>query len=131
MLALFDADRLTLYAVDAEKKEIYSKFLDLDTVREIRVPISETSLTGFTVQHRQTVNIADAYDANELTRVNPGLRFDSSFDKKTFFRTTQVLVMPIVHDNRAVVGALQLLNKKSGPRFTEEDEANLARIAKT
>lgn len=131
MLALFDADRLTLYAVDAEKKEIYSKFLDLDTVREIRVAISETSLTGFAVQHRQTVNIADAYDANELARVSPSLRFDSSFDRKTFFRTTQVLVMPIVHDGRAVVGAIQLLNKKNGSRFTDEDEANLARIAKT
>jgi GAF domain-containing protein len=43
MLALFDADRLTLYAVDAEKKEIYSKFLDLDTVREIRIPSARTA----------------------------------------------------------------------------------------
>ena len=131
MLALFDADRLTLYAVDADKKEIYSKFLDLDTVREIRVPISDTSLTGFSVTHRQTVNIADAYDTAELAKISTTLHFDSSFDKKTGFRTTQVLVMPIVHDSRSVVGAIQILNKKHGPRFTAEDEANLARIAKT
>jgi type II secretory ATPase GspE/PulE/Tfp pilus assembly ATPase PilB-like protein len=131
MLALFDADRLTLYAVDAEKKEIYSKFLDLDTVREIRVPIAESSLTGFAVAHRQVLNVADAYDAAELARISTKLHFDSSFDKKTGFRTTQVLTMPILHDDRAVVGALQLLNKKHGDRFTSSDEANLARIAKT
>jgi len=131
MLALFDAERLTLYGVDADKKEIFSKFLDLDTVREIRVPISESSLSGFAVANRQVVNISDAYDSAELARISTKLHFDSSFDKKTGFRTTQVLVVPIVHDNRAVVGALQLLNKKHGERFTKEDEANLARIAKT
>ena len=44
ILGLFDAERLTLYAVDAERKEIYSKFLDIDEVKEIRVPISEQSI---------------------------------------------------------------------------------------
>jgi type II secretory ATPase GspE/PulE/Tfp pilus assembly ATPase PilB-like protein len=131
MLDLFDAERLTLYGVDAEKKEIYSKFLELDTVREIRVPVSDTSLTGFAVLHRQTVNVADAYDAAELSRIAPTLRFDGSFDRKTAFRTRQVLVMPIVHDHLAVVGAVQLLNKQQGARFTREDEASLARIANT
>ena len=131
MLALFDADRLTLYAVDAEKKEIYSKFLDLDTVREIRIAISPNSLTGFCVLNRQVVNIEDAYDSAELARISTALHFDSSFDKRTGFRTTQVLVVPIVHENRTVVGALQMLNKRHAMRFTKEDEANLARIAKT
>ena len=131
MLALFDADRLTLYAVDAEKKEIYSKFLDLDTVREIRIAISPNSLTGFCVLNRQVVNIEDAYDSAELARISTALHFDSSFDKRTGFRTTQVLVVPIVHENRTVVGALQMLNKRHAMRFTKEDEGNLARIAKT
>jgi type II secretory ATPase GspE/PulE/Tfp pilus assembly ATPase PilB-like protein len=131
ILELFDADRLTLYAVDAEKKEVYSKFLDLDTVREIRLPISPNSLTGFAVLNRQIVNVQDAYDPAELSRIAPSLRFDQSFDKVTGFRTTQVLVIPIVHDNRSVVGALQLLNKRRGARFTKDDEVNLARVAKT
>ena len=131
ILALFDAERLTLYGVDAEKKEIYSKFLELDTVREIRVPISDASLTGFAVLRRQTVNVADAYDTTELARIATTLRFDASFDRKTAFRTTQVLVMPIVHDHLAVVGAIQLLNTKHGSRFTREDEASLSRIANT
>jgi type II secretory ATPase GspE/PulE/Tfp pilus assembly ATPase PilB-like protein len=130
ILELMDAERMTLYAVDAERKEVYSKYLQLDTLREIRVPISDTSLTGFCALSRHTVNIADAYDSEELGRISTTLQFDSSFDKRTGFRTRQVLVMPIVHENRSVVGVIQLLNKRHGARFTKEDEANLARITK-
>jgi type II secretory ATPase GspE/PulE/Tfp pilus assembly ATPase PilB-like protein/GAF domain-containing protein len=130
LLAFFDAERMTLYAVDFERKEIYSKFLALDSVKEIRVPISAKSVAGFVALSRQTVNIADAYDAGELRRVSPELHFDSSFDKRTGFRTTQILCMPVLHEGR-VLGIVQILNKKHGGRFTREDEASVARIAKT
>ena len=39
ILSLFDAERLALYAVDTERKEVYSRFSDLDKVQEIRVPL--------------------------------------------------------------------------------------------
>jgi type II secretory ATPase GspE/PulE/Tfp pilus assembly ATPase PilB-like protein len=130
ILTFFDADRMTLYAVDVEHKEIYSKFLALDAVKEIRVPISAKSVAGFVALTKQTVNIADAYDASELKRLSAELHFDSSFDKRTGFRTTQILCMPILHEGR-VLGVVQILNKKKGPRFTKEDEISVARIAKT
>jgi type II secretory ATPase GspE/PulE/Tfp pilus assembly ATPase PilB-like protein len=130
MLAFFDAERMTLYAVDHDKKEIYSKFLALDAVKEIRVPISAKSVAGFVALTRQTVNIADAYDATELKRLSPELHFDGSFDKRTGFRTTQILCMPVLHEGK-VLGVVQILNKKRGPRFTREDEVSVARIAKT
>jgi type II secretory ATPase GspE/PulE/Tfp pilus assembly ATPase PilB-like protein len=130
ILTLFDADRMTLYAVDQERKELYSKFLALDTVKEIRLPISSRSVAGFVAVSRQTVNIADAYDGRELKRVSPDLNFDASWDKRTGFRTTQILAMPILHDGK-VLGVVQLLNKRHGTRFTKDDEANVARIAKT
>jgi len=47
ILGLLDADRMTLYAVDPSKQELYSKFLALDTVKEIRVPVNEKSVAGF------------------------------------------------------------------------------------
>ncbi len=130
ILTFFDADRMTLYAVDHDKKEIYSKFLALDSVREIRVPISAKSVSGFVALSKQTVNIADAYDAAELKKISLELTFDSSWDKRTGIRTTQILCMPILHDGR-VLGVMQILNKKRGPRFTKDDEASVARIAKT
>jgi type II secretory ATPase GspE/PulE/Tfp pilus assembly ATPase PilB-like protein len=130
ILTFFDADRMTLYAVDNDKKEIYSKFLAIDSVREIRVPISPKSVSGFVALSKQTVNIADAYDGGELKKISPELSFDSSWDKKTGFRTTQILCMPILHEGK-VLGVMQLINKKRGPRFTKEDETSVARIAKT
>jgi type II secretory ATPase GspE/PulE/Tfp pilus assembly ATPase PilB-like protein len=131
ILSFLDADRMTLYAVDMEKKELYSKFLAVDAVKEIRVPINENSVSGFVASSRQTINISDAYDSAEISRISPKLRFDSSWDKKTGYRTTQILGMPILHENRLVVGVIQLLNKKKGGRFTKDDELNVARIAKT
>jgi len=130
ILTFFDADRMTLYAVDNDKKEIYSKFLAIDSVREIRVPISPKSVSGFVALSKQTVNIADAYDGGELKKISPELSFDSSWDKKTGFRTAQILCMPILHEGK-VLGVMQLINKKRGPRFTKEDETSVARIAKT
>src|SRR5882762_5130990 len=41
ILGLLDADRMTIYAVDPAKKELYSKFLALDAVKEIRLPVNE------------------------------------------------------------------------------------------
>ena len=131
ILSFLDTERMTLYVVDPDKKELFSKFLALDTVKEIRVPISENSVAGFVAFNPQTVNIADAYNATELQRVSPKLRFDASWDKKTGFKTQQILAMPILHENKIVVGVIQLLNKKKGGRFTKEDETNVARIAKT
>ena len=130
ILTFFDADRMTLYAIDHDKKEIYSKYLALDSVKEIRVPISAKSVAGFVALSRQTVNIADAYDIGELRRISAELHFDGSFDKRTGFRTTQILCMPVMHEGR-VLGVVQILNKKHGPRFTKEDEVSVARIAKT
>jgi type II secretory ATPase GspE/PulE/Tfp pilus assembly ATPase PilB-like protein/GAF domain-containing protein len=131
ILSFLNTERMTLYVVDPDKKELFSKFLALDAVKEIRLPINENSVAGFVAFHPQTVNVADAYNATELQRISPKLRFDASWDKKTGFRTQQILAMPIMHESKTPVGVIQLLNKKKGGRFTKEDESNVARIAKT
>ncbi|HSF05295.1 MAG TPA: GspE/PulE family protein [Methylomirabilota bacterium] len=132
ILGATDGERLTLFAVDPEKRELYSRLASgpSSELREIRVPVNEKSIVGFVASSRSPLNIIDAYDKNELTRLAPSLAFDNTWDSKSGFRTKQVLAIPVFHDNR-VVGVMQLLNKKRGPRFTREDESSLARIAKT
>src|SRR5262245_13886556 len=130
ILGLLDAERMTIYAVDPAKKELYSKFLALDTVKEIRLPVNEKSLAGFVAAASRVVNVADAYDKAELARISPALTFDSSWDKKTGFRTQQILGMPIIHEGKPI-GVIQLLNKKRGARFTKDDETGVSRLAKT
>lgn len=131
ILSLFDAERLTLYAVDTERKEIYSKFLDIDEVKEIRVPISEQSIAGFVAKYRRPLNIGDAYNRVELNSISPALLFDSSWDKQGGFHTKQILTYPILAENKYLVGLIQLVNKKSGGRFTKKDEESVVEIART
>ena len=130
ILSLFDAQDLTLYAFDSDKKEIFSKIPHVDSVEEIRIPISEQSLAGFCAKYLRPVNIVDAYNAAELRSIHPSLLHDTAADKRTGFKTKQVLTYPIVADNKYLMGVLQLLNKKTGPRFTRKDEESVAELAK-
>ena len=130
ILSLFDAEDLTLFAFDAEKKEIFSKVPHIDGVEEVRIPITEQSLAGFCAKYLRPVNIADAYNIPELQSIHPSLLHDTFYDKRTGFRTKQVLTYPIVADNKYLMGVLQLLNKKSGSRFTRKDEEVVDEIAK-
>lgn len=130
ILSLFDAEDLTLFAFDSDKKEIFSKVPHVDTVEEVRIPITEQSLAGFCAKYLRPVNIADAYNMAELQGIHPSLLHDTSYDKRTGFKTKQVLTYPIVADNKYLMGVLQLLNKKNGTRFTRKDEECVAEIAK-
>jgi len=131
ILELFDAEHLTLYALDTEKKEIYSRFLDVDELREIRVPFSDHSIVGFVARVRRIVNIADAYDRAELARISLTLSFDRSWDQKTGIRTRQVLTVPIFAPTRTLMGVIQLVNKKSAAQFTPSDEKKVQELAQT
>src|ERR1044071_490295 len=130
ILSIFDAEDLTIFAFDSEKKEIFSKVPHIDSVEEIRIPITEQSLAGFCAKYLRPVSIADAYNIAELQGVHPSLLHDTSYDKRTGFKTKQVLTYPIVADNKYLMGVLQLLNKKSGLRFTRKDEESVAEVAK-
>ncbi|WP_447980462.1 GspE/PulE family protein [Candidatus Nitrospira bockiana] len=131
ILGLFEAEELSIYAVDPEKKEIFSKVPHVDGVEEIRLPISEQSLAGFSAKYLRPVNIDDAYNKAELMKIHPLLSHDTAWDKKTGFRTKQVLNYPIVAENKYLMGVVQLLNKKGGGRFTKKDEESVAEIAKS
>ncbi len=132
ILELFDADRITIYGVDAKNNQIYSKYKEGKEVMEIRLPIDGHSLAGFVALNKRPVNIADAYDEKELSTKLPVLQFDRSWDEKTGYRTRQVLAVPILfkRGGRAVFGGVvQLINKRSGGAFSPEDQANLEKVA--
>ncbi len=130
ILSLFDAEDLTLFAFDSDKKEIFSKVPHVDSIEEVRIPITEQSLAGFCAKYLRPVNINDAYNIAELQGIHPALVHDTSYDKRTGFKTKQVLTYPIVADNKYLMGVFQLLNKKSGGRFTRKDEESVAEITK-
>jgi len=129
MLDLVEAERVTIFALDTKNQELFSLFKAGLEVREIRVPKTFASIAGFTALSRKTSNIANAYDASELTRLHASLRFDARWDKASGFRTAQVLSSPILFD-KYLLGVLQLVNKRGGGAFSPRDEAAAEELAK-
>ncbi len=105
------ADRGTLYVVDELKSEIWSKAHSGSEVVEIRQPIGK-GLSGYVAKTGETINIPDAYSDS---------RFNPDFDKKTGYRTNNMLCMPMRNRDGKIIGVFQILNKKGGP-FTGQDE---------
>jgi len=130
IVKLFEAERLTVYIVDGIKKELVSRVKSGDEISEIRVPISTTSLSGYAAHKGKLINIKNVYDDKELAAIDPNLKFDKSWDQKSGFRTQQVLVAP-VNFQKYLLGAIQLINRKDGMAFTEQDEASVLDLCKT
>src|SRR5260221_553862 len=85
ILELLDAERLSIYAIDTKNQELYSITRDGDVPKETRVPKSFASIAGFTALARKTINIKDAYEAAELQKFQPNLRFDQRWYKQIVF----------------------------------------------
>jgi type II secretory ATPase GspE/PulE/Tfp pilus assembly ATPase PilB-like protein len=126
---LFGAERLTIYYVDGVKRDIVSRFKSGNEISEIRVPIAPGSIAGYSVHKKKLLNIVDVYDSEELSKIDASLKFDSSWDKKTGFRTKQNMVVPIIYKT-LLLGAIQLINKQDGSSFVSKDEENVKELAK-
>jgi len=129
VLSVFDADRITIYVVDGKRKELYSRFKAGALPEEIRVPINNSSIAGYSANNAQITNIVNAYDEKELYMVNKDLTFDKRWDANSGYTTRQVLSVPIFY-KKYVIGVLQLVNKKNGDRFTLEDQSSAVEMAK-
>lgn len=127
ILNLFNAYLITIYVADKRRNEIVSMFLAGSTLNEIRVPLNNKSIAGYVANNKKVVNIADAYDDDELKLIDKDLNFDRSWDQKSGLRTTQILAVPILY-NDDLMGVIQILNKKGGGPFTSDDEAFLEQI---
>jgi len=104
------------------------------------MPLSRASLAGFVALTGRPVRIDDAYVIPESAEY----RFNQSFDKQNNYRTKSVLMAPMRDHENAVVGVIQLINRKpafelklTSPAmtekvvepFTERDEGVLVSLA--
>ncbi|MCJ7616996.1 MAG: GspE/PulE family protein, partial [Desulfobacterales bacterium] len=128
-ISLFEAERITVYVIDKERRELVSRFKSGDEISEIRIPISKNSLAGYSALKQKLINIKNVYDEKELPAINPELKFDKSWDEKTDFKTKQVLVVPVIF-KIYLLGAFQLINRINDSSFTIKDEQSAAELAK-
>jgi sigma-B regulation protein RsbU (phosphoserine phosphatase) len=120
LVRTIDAERGTLYLVDEEKGELFSRILLEDTgdLREIRVKIGE-GIAGHVAATGEVLNIERAYD---------DARFARAFDQTTGYQTRTILTAPMRNPQQKIIGVVQLLNKK-GRSFTDRDERLLTAMA--
>jgi GAF domain-containing protein len=128
---LFNADRLTVYAVSEDRASIVSKVkTGLNTAKDLKLPISAQSIAGYVAFSKQMVNIADVYDDEALKRIHPTLAFLKEVDKRSGYRTKQMMVLPVL-DGDALHGVLQIINNKSDQPFGELEIEGATQLCKT
>ena len=128
---LLNADRLTLYAVNEDRTAIVSKVkTGLNSSRDLKLPISPQSLAGYAAFSRQQLNLADVYDDEALKQIHPALTFLKEVDKRSGYRTRQMLVAPIL-DGDVLHGVLQIINNKSDQAFGALEVEGVAQLCKT
>ncbi|MBS0307645.1 MAG: GAF domain-containing protein, partial [Proteobacteria bacterium] len=130
---LFNCDRITIYAVSDDKRLIVSKVKSgLTTFSNIELPISGQSMAGYAAMHKRIVRINDVYDDTELNSHNPPLHFLKEVDRRTGYRTKQMLLAPLLDPNNGeLLGVLQLINNRSGGPFTEVAEEGVKELCST
>jgi type II secretory ATPase GspE/PulE/Tfp pilus assembly ATPase PilB-like protein len=130
--ALFNADRLTIYVVGDDKASLVSKVkTGLNSFKDLKLPIAEQSIAGFSAVHKKLLNIKDVYDQQELAAHSPTLRFLQDVDKRTGYRTKHMLVAPIVDEGGELVGVMQVINNKAGLPFPAMVEEGVKELAQT
>jgi adenylate cyclase len=113
-----ESDRCTLYAVDLERRELWSLAAIGLEQPEIRLS-TRRGMVGYVARTGQVLRLKDAYN-------DP--RFDRSVDRATGYRTRSALTMAVRNSEQKIVAVLQALNKHTGA-FTDADEERMARYA--
>lgn len=118
---LLDAERATVFEYDRQTDELFTQVahgLGGTAPQTIRIP-SRAGIAGAAATQKHIINIPDAY-ADE--------RFNRSVDQKTGFKTRNILAIPLMDHDGALVGVAQVLNKRVGA-FEAEDEELAAGLA--
>jgi HD-GYP domain-containing protein (c-di-GMP phosphodiesterase class II) len=111
---LVTADRCTVWLVNRQSKELWSKIAH--GVDRIVIPLTK-GVAGYVATTGKSVITNDAY-SNE--------HFDKQVDKDTGYRTRNIIALPIRDSVGEVMGVYQAINKVSDARgFSEQDLEHL------
>jgi adenylate cyclase len=112
IIEALDAERATLFLHDADTGELFSRVLSGEGVTEIRFP-ANAGIAGAVFRAGCAEIIADAYQ---------DARFNPEVDRRTGYRTRNILCVPLRNRDGQAIGVTQILNKRSGD-FAGDDLA--------
>jgi phosphoserine phosphatase len=115
---LLNAERTTVFVYDAATDELFSRTVTESEIDVIRFP-ADHGIAGAVARSKQPLIIPDAYADS---------RFNPDVDRKTGWRTRNILAVPMTNLDGELVGVLEALNKRAGS-FIEGDTALLTALA--
>ena len=104
------AEASTVYELDEEKNQLFIRVArgeKKDLMKQVTLDLGE-GIAGYVVQTGKPLVVQD---------VGKEKRFSDKFDRLTGFKTRSMLCVPLILRDKPM-GALQVLNKKSGRPFT-------------
>ncbi len=103
---LMNADRSTLWLLDQEKQELWTKIHQDDgSTKEMRVPVG-MGFAGMVAASGKRLNIPfDLYE-------HPDSETAKKMDRQNGYRTCSLLCMPVFNADQHLIGVTQLVNKK-------------------
>lgn len=107
-----EAGSLYLLEEGPHGKRLRFKLAQNDAVRfafsERTMPVDDASLAGYVAGHGEPVNLDDAY----AVPAGAPYRHNTAFDEQTGWRTRSMIVVPMSDHTGALVGVLQLMNRR-------------------
>ena len=114
---LVDADRATIFLLDPDKQELWSKV----AIGNEKIPRFDARLgiAGKVTRTGETITVEDAYQHPDF---HPGI------DAQTGYHTRSLFATPLRNFDGQIIGAFEVLNKKEG-LFTDGDAEILKALA--
>jgi putative ABC transport system ATP-binding protein len=112
---VLNADRSSLFLVEDDSL-VLKVAENIENMGEIRIPVG-SGVAGAVAETGQSIRIDDAY-------ADP--RFNRNVDLQTGYRTRSILSLPVSDQSGKVFAVAQLLNRRDGQPFDDEDERRYA-----
>ncbi len=115
------AERASLFLVDEARRELWLRVAQDESGNPIdqRIPI-DAGIAGHVATTGASLRVDDAY-AHPL--------FNPEVDRKTGFRTKNILCLPLRGQRGQIFAVAQLLNRRDGAPFDAGDEERFAKFA--
>jgi len=122
LFQIFNCERVTLYSVDWEAKTLLAQYGDQATEPDEQLPPSlkvGQGIAGHCAAINKIVNVPHVHKNEHF--------YGDIFEKD--FVTRSVLCCPVTTEDGTVIAVIELINKRGGAPFSEEDEHVVASVS--
>ena len=113
------ADRCTIWVIDKEKNELWTKVAH--GIDVVRIPLG-SGIAGSVASSGETLIVNDPYSDS---------RFNKEVDKKTGYCTHSIIALPILSSEGDIIGVYQVVNKTTLSQAFSREDARYLTLAAT